>query len=118
MGVGSSLKVISAGVAWRTVGAESAGDALLQAFGSGDEQTRTLAGMSCGQAGERSINLIEKAKSEGRLTPPLVRLLADIGGPRSRGLLAEIATGSGPVPAAACESLNLLDQIDGLDAPK
>src|SRR3970040_624641 len=104
MGVGSSLKVISAGVAWRTVGAESAGDALLQAFGSGDEQNRTLAGMSIVKGGARN-NLIEKAKSEGRLTPPLVRLLADIGGPRSRGLLDEIASGSGPVAAAARESL-------------
>ncbi|MEX1125302.1 MAG: hypothetical protein WEE53_06515 [Acidimicrobiia bacterium] len=118
MGVGSSLKVITAGVAWRTVGAESAGDTLLHAFGSGDEQDRTLAGISIVKAGERSINLIEKARSGGRLTPSLVRLLADIGGPKSRGLLAEIATGSGPMAAAAYESLDLLDQIDGLGAPE
>jgi hypothetical protein len=43
---------------------------------------------------------------------------ADIGGPKSRVLLAEIATGSGPMAAAAYESLDLLDQIDDLGAPE
>lgn len=116
MGVGSSLKVIGAGVAWRALGAESAGDGLLRAFASDDEQERALAGMSLVKAGERSIDLIEKARSEGRLTPSLVRLLADIGGPRSRVLLAELAAGSGPVAEAAVESLELLDQIESLGA--
>lgn len=117
MGVGSSLKVIGAGVAWRTVGIESAGEELLEAFTSDDEQDRTLAGISLVKAGERSIDLIEKAGSTGRLTPGLVRLLADIGGPRSRALLSEIAAGKGPVATAAMESLVLLEQIDSLDSP-
>ncbi|HLF61465.1 MAG TPA: hypothetical protein VI980_09840 [Acidimicrobiia bacterium] len=116
MGVGSSLKVIGAGVAWRTAGVESAGRNLIQAFGSDDEQDRALAGMSIVKAGERSIGLIEKARSAGRLTPSLVRLLADIGSPKARDLLAEIATESGPLAAAAHESLKLMDQIDGLGA--
>jgi hypothetical protein len=115
MGVGSSLKVIGAGVAWRTAGVETAGDTLLQAFESDDEQDRTLAGISIVKAGERSIDLIERARSAGRLSPSLVRLLADIGGPRSRGLLTEIAAGTGPVASAAGESLDLLDQIDGIE---
>ncbi len=118
MGVGSSLKVISAGVAWRTVGAESAGNTLVRTFESGDEQDRTLAGMSIVKAGERSIDLIEKARSEGHLTPSLVRLLADIGGPRSKGLLTEIAAGDGPVAAAANDSLDLLSQIEDLGHPE
>lgn len=117
MGVGSSLKVIGAGIAWRTLGATSAGDSLIEVFGSGDEQERTLAGMSIVKAGERSIGLIEKARSAGRLTPSLVRLLADIGGPKARHLLAEISTESGPLAAAADESIELLDQIEILDAP-
>ena len=116
MGVGSSLKVIGKGIAWRTVGAESAGDDLIQVFESGDEQDRALAGMSIVKAGERSIHLIERARSEGRLTPSLVRLLADIGGPKSRALLGEIAAGSGSVAQAAVESLDLLDQIESLGA--
>ncbi len=115
MGVGSSLKVIGAGVAWRTVGIESAGEGLLEAFMSDDEQDRTLAGISIVKAGERSIGLIEKAGSTGRLTPGLVRLLADIGGPRSKALLSEIAANEGSVGTAAMESLELLEQIDSLD---
>jgi len=117
MGVGSSLRVIGAGVAWRTVGIESAGDVLLAAFASDDEQDRMLAGMSIVKAGERSISLIEKARSTGRVTPELVRLLADIGGPRSKALLTEIATGTGAVATAATQSLELLEQIDSLDPP-
>jgi hypothetical protein len=114
MGVGSSLRVIGAGAAWRTLGTESAGNALIDAFTGGDEQERTLAGMSIVKAGERSIDLIEKARSTGRLTPTVVRLLADIGGSRARALLGEIAHGSGPLAEAAVESLDLLDQIDAL----
>jgi hypothetical protein len=115
VGVGSSLKVIGAGAAWRTVGAQSAGNALLEAFNGGDEQERTLAGMSIVKAGDRSIDLIEKARDDDRLTPDLVRLLADLGGARSRALLGDIASGSGPLADAAVESLDLLDQIEELD---
>ncbi len=118
MGVGSSLKVISAGMAWRTVGAKSAGDTLVRAFESGDEQDKALAGMSIVKAGDRSIGLIEKARSEGHLTPSLVRLLADIGGPKSKGLLAEIATSDDSVAAAAHDSLDLLNQIEDLGSPE
>jgi hypothetical protein len=114
--VGSSLKVIGAGVAWRAVGSNAAGSALLEAFSSDDEQDRTLAGMSIVKAGVRSIDLIEKARESGNLTPPMVRLLADIGGPRSRDLLGEIAAGSGPLGEAAVDSLDLLDRIDALGA--
>jgi hypothetical protein len=114
MGVGSSLKVIGAGAAWRTVGAASAGNALIEAFTTGEEQERTLAGMSIVKAGERSVDLIEKARTTGRLTPSVVRLLADIGGSRARALLGEIAHEPGPLAAAAVESLDLLDQIEAL----
>ncbi len=49
MGLGSSLKVIGAGIAWRTLG--RSGQALIEAFQHGDEQDRTLAGMSLVKAG-------------------------------------------------------------------
>lgn len=114
MSVGSSLKVLGAGVAWRTIGSESAGEALLEAFTSDDEQNRTLAGISLVKAGERSVDLIEKTRSTGNLTPDVVRLLADIGGPKSQALLSELAVGQGPVAVAALESLDLLEQIEQL----
>jgi hypothetical protein len=114
VGLGESLKVIGAGVAWRTVGSETAGRTLLEAVSGDDEQERTLAGMSIVKAGDRSIGLIENARVSGTLTPPVVRLLADIGGSRSRALLTEIAADGGPLVEAAVESLDLLDRIDAL----
>lgn len=107
--------MIGAGLAWRTVGSESAGYALLEAFSGDDEQEKMLAGISLVKAGERSIDLIEKAAKTGRLTPDVVRLLADIGGPRSRALLTDLSGGSGPLAAAAKESLQVLDQIEALE---
>lgn len=118
MSVGSSLKVIGAGVAWRTVGSKTAGKELLEAFTSDDEQDRTLAGISLVKAGDRSIDLIEKASARGRLTPELVRLLADIGGPKSEALLSDLAGRKGPVADAAAESLELLEQIEQLGPPE
>ncbi len=107
--------MIGAGLAWRTVGSESAGYALLEAFSGDDEQEKMLAGISLVKAGERSIDLIAKAGKTGRLTPDVVRLLADIGGPRSRALLGELAGSAGLVGTAATESLQVLDQIEDLE---
>jgi hypothetical protein len=112
--LGVSLKVIGAGVAWRIAGSEAAGMTLLEAVAGEDEQERALAGMSIVKAGDRSISLIENARVSGTLTPPAVRLLADIGGARSRALLTEIAAEEGPLVEAAVESLDLLDRIDAL----
>jgi hypothetical protein len=107
--------VIGAGLAWRAVGSESAGYTLLEAFSGDDEQEKMLAGISLVKAGERSIDLIEKAAKTGRLTPDVVRLLPDIGGPRSRALLTELSGRAAPVAAAAKESLQILDQIEALE---
>lgn len=112
MSLGESLKVIGAGLVFRATGAEGAGYTLLDAFSGDDEQEKALAGISIVKAGGRSVDLIDKARESGRLTPAVVRLLADIGGPRSRELLSEISTDEGPVAAAATESLELLDEIE------
>jgi hypothetical protein len=115
MSLGESLKVIGAGLVFRAAGTEGAGYTLLDAFAGDDEQQRALAGISIVKAGERSVALIEKARETGRLTPAVVRLLADIGGPRSRALLTEIATDEGPVASAAAESLEVLDEIEAFE---
>ncbi|GMQ86377.1 MAG: hypothetical protein BMS9Abin07_1952 [Acidimicrobiia bacterium] len=115
MGLGASLKVIGAGIAWRTAGSAAAGDTLLEAVSGDGEQERTLAAMSMVKAGERSIALIERARASGRLTPTVVRLLADIGGARSRALLTEIAAEPGPLAEAAVGSLDLLDRMEAMD---
>jgi hypothetical protein len=72
--------------------------------------------MSIVKAGERSIDLIEQARESSRLIPTVGRLLTDIGGTRSRALLAEIAAEPGPLTEAAIASLDLLDRMDALDA--
>jgi len=113
--LGGSLKVIGAGLAFRSAGTQGAGYKLLDAFAGDDEQEKMLAGISLVKAGERSVDLIEKAGETGRLTPGAVRLLADIGGPRSRALLTELSGQTGPVGAAATESLQVLDQIEALE---
>lgn len=115
MSLGGSLKVIGAGLAFRSVGSEGAGYTLLEAFSGDDEQEKLLAGISLVKAGGRSVDLIEKARGTGRLTPEVVRLLADIGGSRSRALLAEISQGEDSVAAAATESLQVLDQIESME---
>jgi hypothetical protein len=112
MSLGESLKVIGAGLVFRATGAEGAGYTLLDAFSGDDEQEKALAGISIVKAGERSVDLIDKARQSGRLTPEVVRLLADIGGPRSRALLTEISDADGPTAAAATESLEVLDEIE------
>ena len=116
MRLGASLKVIGAGIAWRSARSARAGETLLEAVSGDGEQERTLAAMSMVKAGERSIDLIERARESGRITPTVVRLLADIGGSRSRALLAEIAAQPGPLTEAAVASLDLLDRMDALDA--
>jgi hypothetical protein len=113
--LGGSLKVIGAGVAFRSVGSEGAGYTLLDAFSGDDEQEKMLAGISLVKAGERTVDLVEKAWRAGRLTPEAVRLLADIGGSSSRALLTEISTGEDSVAAAATELLQVLDQIESME---
>jgi hypothetical protein len=115
MNLGASLKVIGAGLVFRATGAEGAGYTLLDAFSGDNEQEKTLAGISIVKAGERSVDLIEKARGSGRLTPDVVHLLADIGGPRSRALLSAISADEGPVASAAAESLVLLDEIEAFE---
>ncbi|MEA2023048.1 MAG: hypothetical protein U9N79_02020 [Actinomycetota bacterium] len=114
MRFGRSANVIRAGLAWRAFGSSGAGATLLEAMSGADEQERMLAGMSLVKAGERSVDLIDEAYASQQATAPMVRLLADLGGPRSRTLLTEIAAEPGPLAGAATDSLDLLDRIDAL----
>lgn len=115
MNLGRSANVIRAGLAWRAFGSSGAGATLLDAMAGGDEQERMLAGMSLVKAGDRSLDLISAAYASGDATPQMVRLVADIGGPRARPMLTEMAEEPGPLAHAASDSLDLLDRIDSLD---
>lgn len=115
MNLGRSANLIRAGFAWRAFGSAGAGATLLDAVARDDEQERMLAGMSLVKAGERSLDLILEACAAGNATPQMVRLIADIGGPRSRQMLTEMAAEKGPLADAASDSLDLLDRIDSLE---
>jgi len=117
MNFGRSANLIRAGFTWRTVGSSGAGATLLDAMAGDDEQERMLAGMSLVKAGDRSLDLISSAYASGNATPQLVRLVADIGGPRARPMLTEMAAEPGPLADTASDSLDLLDRIDSLDEP-
>ena len=117
MNLGRSANLIRAGLAWRAFGSPGAGAKLIDAMVADDEQDRMLAGMSLVKAGERSLDLIQEAYTSGNATPQVVRLIADIGGPRSRPMLSEMAAESGPLAEAATDALDLLDRIDRLDEP-
>ena len=121
-GTSSSIKVLMAGASWRLFGSRRAGEILLQALASDDEQNRMLAGMSLVKAGERSLHLIEKKLNDVKGTDPfpqgsvpLIRLLPDIGGEDARDLLEKIAgRNSGDMAEAATECIDLLDRIKAL----
>jgi radical SAM superfamily enzyme with C-terminal helix-hairpin-helix motif len=104
-----------AGASWRLFGSRRAGEILLQALASDDEQNRMLAGMSLVKAGERSLSLIEQKLNNGKGSVPLIRLLPDIGGEDARDLLEKIAArNSGDMAEAATECIDLLDRIKAL----
>lgn len=113
------IRILLAGSAWRLFGSDGAGESLLEAMSGDDEQQRMLAGMSLVKAGDRSIDLIQNTLSSGHATPPIIRLLADLGGPRARSMLKEIAAGEpGELVETARQSLDLLDRIEALTDEK
>jgi len=115
MNFGRSTNLIRAGLSWRAFGSSGAGATLLDAMAGDDEQERMLAGMSLVKAGDRSLDLIGEAYTSGTATPQMVRMVADIGGPRARPMLTEMAAEPGALADAASDSLDLLDRIDSLD---
>lgn len=83
-----------------------------------DEQQRMIAGMSLVKAGQRSFRLIENKIEAGQATPPLIRLLPDIAGERTRSVLEHVAgSDSADLRQAAGECIDLLDRIEELEKP-
>lgn len=102
-----------AGAAWRLFGSKKSAEKLLDAMEGGDEQNRMLAGMSLVKAGKRSFDLIEQKIEAGEATPPVVCLLPDLDGPRTRQVIARIlADGPDELHEAARQCTDLLDRIE------
>ena len=115
MSAASSIGLISAGVIWRTLGLRTAGQALVRATSSGDDQLRTLGGMLLVQASERSIGLVQGAADSGDLNSTLIAVLGDIGGARSKEALTDIVEAGGRHAEDAATSLELLARIEELE---
>lgn len=112
----SPVRVIVAGASWRLFGSRRAAEILLDAISGDDEQNQMLAGMSLVKAGQRSFELIEQKIASGEASVPVIRLLPDIDGPRSRGVLEKIASGDQrELQETARECIDLLDRIDALE---
>lgn len=109
----NTFKVLLAGTKWRMLGSDSAGQTLLEAMDTGDEQQRMLAGMSLVKAGGKSVELIKRAIDARQANPALVRLLADFDQQEARAILRQVAeNNTGELKAAAEQSLALLQRID------
>jgi radical SAM superfamily enzyme with C-terminal helix-hairpin-helix motif len=107
-----SLRILAAGAAWRLFGSRRAASLLLDAVAGESEQDRMLAGMSLVKAGNRSLELIEHRVRRGDAPPPVIRLLPDLGGERSRDLLSFVVENeTGERADTARECIDLLDRM-------
>lgn len=109
----SPLRIIAAGAAWRMFGSKKSAQKLLDAMDGDDEQNRMIAGMSLVKAGKRSVDLIEEKIGAGEATPPVVRLLPDLDGPRTEQIMRRIlADGPDELREVARQCIDLLDRMD------
>lgn len=108
----SPARVLLAGMVWRGLGLNSAGETLVRAVSSGNEQNRALAGISLIRAGERSVGLIAGKVANGEATPQLVRLLVDFESSSATDLLNQLAVNeSSELSDVATECLQQLDRM-------
>lgn len=112
MGFGSSARVLATGAAWRVAGLTWAGRSLIDAFVHGDDDERTLAGMSLVQAGDRSLPLVVEAIAAGSDQVELVDVISSIGTDDARQALTQLTESGDPATTAAAESaLHDFDEI-------
>jgi hypothetical protein len=104
-----AARLLAAGAAWRLTGVAPAGRALVGGLVEGDENERTVAGISLTRAGDRSVPLLAEALAAGAAPDLVVDVLASIGTDAARNVLhQEAQTGS----AAAARALRALDETD------
>ncbi|MCP4307663.1 MAG: hypothetical protein GY788_22875 [bacterium] len=112
MGFVSSARVLATGAAWRMTGMTWAGRSLIDDFVHGDDNERTLAGMSLVQAGDRSVPLVASAIGSGSDPAELVDVIGSIGTDGAREVLAQLSESDDPATTAAAESaLQDFDEI-------
>ena len=112
MGFASSARVLATGAAWRVAGMAWAGRNLIDAFVRGNDDERTLAGMSLVQAGDRSLPLVVEAIASGSDPVELVDVISSIGTDDARNALTRLTDSADPATtAAAVSALQDFDEI-------
>ena len=112
MGFTSSARVLAAGAAWRVAGPEWAGRTLVQALGHGDDDARTIAGMSLVRAGDRSLPLLEDAVATEPDPADFIDVIASIVTDRAGAVLERLAQSDAPTGAeAAASALDAFHEI-------
>jgi hypothetical protein len=107
-----SARLLAAGAAWRFTGAAPAGRALVGGLVEGDEDERTIAGISLTRAGDRSVPLLAAALDRGADPDPVVDVLAGIGTDAARSALRRAAEAGSAAAEPAARALRTLDEID------
>jgi hypothetical protein len=103
---------MATGAAWLLTGTDSLGRKLIDDVATGDEDTKTLAGMYLVKGGQKGRRLVVDALQKGAEEPELVTVLQSIGGPEAEAALADIAQHEGrPIAGQARRALNELVEI-------
>jgi hypothetical protein len=112
MGFTSSARVLATGAAWRVAGVAWAGRSLIDTFVHGDDDERTLAGMSLVQAGDRSVPLVLDAIASGSDPVELIDVIGSIGTADAREALVQLTeSGDRSTTNAAASALHTFDEI-------
>lgn len=82
---------MATGAAWLLTGADSLGRKLINDLTTGDEDSKTPAGMFLVKGGEKGRRLVVDALHNGAEAPELVTVLQSIGGPEAEAALADLA---------------------------
>lgn len=103
---------MATGSAWLLTGADSLGRKLIDHLTTGNEDTKTLAGMYLVKGAEKGRRLVVDELQKGAEAPELVTVLQSIGGPEAEAALADVAQHEErPIAGQARRALNELVEI-------
>lgn len=103
---------MATGAVWLLTGADSLGRKLIDDLTSGDEDSKTLAGMYLVKGADKGRRQVVHALQNGAEAPELVTVLQSIGGPESETALADLAQHEErPLAGPARRALNELVEI-------
>ncbi len=112
MSTAGTARLLAAGAAWRLAGVAPAGRALVGGLVEGDENERTVAGISLTRAGDRSVPLLAEALAAGAAPDLVVDVLASIGTDAARNVLHQEAQTDSAAAEPAARALRTLDETD------